>query len=1145
MKRYTSPLCISILLIVLVNLFLKATPPHHTRTGSLLMADMAPALLVKLLPGDTTSVPLGINDVDIDIKVTGNIAVTTMTLNFYNDQNRNLEGQFIFPLAEGQTIHYFAMDVNGVMHEGAVVEKQKGREVFEKIERRRVDPGLLEWSQGNNFSARVFPIPSKGYKKIVVAFQQELQATGNAFIYNLPLGFKARVKHFGIKAMVSGDAAQPLPMDDNAYLLAFSKPDTNWQTEVMYKNIIPDHAIQFQVPIENKTTPVYLEKVPGTADSYYFYALVKADEKSSPKQNPQKLGIIWDVSGSAAERDRDKELDIIKQYVAKLNNVQIQVQTFGVKVSDRKEFKISNGNADELVEYLKSFEPDGATQLGCLDLSASDRDEILLFSDGVHTFGERNIKFPKCPIYTFSTGNGADYSMLQYISRSTNGKFISAAAVKTEDILPQLMQTGFNFISASIQGNISQVYPSIATPCNGYFGIAGIAQGKNGSLKLNFGSGNTISQSIDVNINGAQTTEKTIGRIWAQKKIAELDLQSEQNREQITGLGKQFSVITRYTSLIVLESLNDYIQYGISPPDGATKKEYDRIMAEQKNTVIKNGKDHSDKVADDFKRVVTWWNADYKPIYNRDATNEGEIIAPGRQYTHRPVYNGSTSGGEIRGRITDERGDGMIGANAIIMNPSGQSIGRGAISDFNGNYTLGPLDTGKYDIKFAYVGYNPQIIQKIGVISSEATIVNAQLSPSTSLNEVVVQAYVRPLIDAQDTRIEQSVTQQDIRNSGGLSIENSASQASGVTQSDASQSITINGSRRDEVQYVVNGHRITNGNSGNTTYAWTSADKNGKGDGYETYPGVEEAAKGAIKLKSWDSKEPYMAELKTASGDALYKKYLSLKSKYKDMPSFYIDVADHFEKSNRHEEAIRIISNLAEIKPDDSRLMRVLAHRLQQWKENKLATSVFEEVLKMKPEEPQSYRDLGLAYAESKEYQKAVDMLSKVVNRQWDGRFPEIEALTACEINYLLAISGGKLKLDSLDTRLIKDMPIDIRVVIDWDADNCDIDLWVTDPSGEKCMYNHALTQAGGRISRDFTGGYGPEEFKLKKALPGKYKVEINYYGSRQLTLAGPTTIHAQMYTNYGKANEQRKEIALRLATEKEVVYVGDFEFVK
>jgi uncharacterized protein (TIGR02231 family) len=40
-----------------------------------------------------------------------------------------------------------------------------------------------------------------------------------------------------------------------------------------------------------------------------------------------------------------------------------------------------------------------------------------------------------------------------------------------------------------------------------------------------------------------------------------------------------------------------------------------------------------------------------------------------------------------------------------------------------------------------------------------------------------------------------------------MSVENISSQAAGVTQSDAGEAITINGSRAEETEYIVNGHR--------------------------------------------------------------------------------------------------------------------------------------------------------------------------------------------------------------------------------------------------------------------------------------------------------------------------------------------------
>ena len=181
----------------------------------------------------------------------------------------------------------------------------------------------------------------------------------------------------------------------------------------------------------------------------------------------------------------------------------------------------------------------------------------------------------------------------------------------------------------------------------------------------------------------------------------------------------------------------------------------------------------------------------------------------------------------------------------------------------------------------------------------------------------------------------------------------------------------------------------------------------------------------------------------------------------------------------------------------------------------------------------------------TKNYQQAVDYLCKVVNRPWDGRFPGIETIAINEINSVIAKSTTALNLDSLDKRFIKKLPVDVRIIINWDSDNCDMDLWVTDPCKEKCFYQNKLTRGGGRISNDFTGGYGPEEFLIKHSAQGSYFVQVNYYGTGQQTIYGPTTVQAELYTNYGKPNEQKKEITLQLTDNKEVIDIGRLVFTK
>ncbi len=137
---------------------------------------------------------------------------------------------------------------------------------------------------------------------------------------------------------------------------------------------------------------------------------------------------------------------------------------------------------------------------------------------------------------------------------------------------------------------------------------------------------------------------------------------------------------------------------------------------------------------------------------------------------------------------------------------------------------------------------------------------------------------------------------------------------------------------------------------------------------------------------------------------------------------------------------------------------------------------------------------------------------------RWDARFPEIEVIALEELNDLLPRAKELgVSQPPLDPRLVKLLDVDVRIVMTWHADNTDIDLWVTEPSGEKAFYGHNRTTIGGLVSRDFTQGYGPEEYMVRKAAHGVYTIEANYFGSRATTLLGPVTVQVDVLTNFGR----------------------------
>ena len=75
-----------------------------------------------------------------------------------------------------------------------------------------------------------------------------------------------------------------------------------------------------------------------------------------------------------------------------------------------------------------------------------------------------------------------------------------------------------------------------------------------------------------------------VKRIWAQKKVSELEQNSKENKDEIKELCMKYGLVSDYTSLIVLETVWDYIQYEIEPP-AELRKEYDRIKKGGKNRI--------------------------------------------------------------------------------------------------------------------------------------------------------------------------------------------------------------------------------------------------------------------------------------------------------------------------------------------------------------------------------------------------------------------------------------------------------------------------------------------------------------------------------------------------------------------------------
>jgi len=957
--------------------------------------------VMKISNGKTEETPVQIELFNIDIKVVGQIATTTIDITYRNNNNRILEGEFNFPLGEGQTVSRFALDIGGKLREGVVVDKTKGRKTFEAIVRRSADPGLLEKTAGNNFRARVYPIPASGTRRIVIAYEQELTDKGAYDLYLLPLTLKETVSKFTIHAEVIKREVRFNLENNQLGNLSFSKWNDSYISNLEMDNYTPDKRIAFDFPHVADSANVFTAPINNLVDSSYFYVNIRPDRLEKEKILPNQITLLWDNSSSCKNRDLEKELEILDAYIRKIGNLTIGLVPFNITTEKADTFKIMNGNWENLKSVIKGLNYDGGTSLGCIDFTKYHTKEILLFSDGISNFGLDEPKFSNIPVNVINSNGVANHSFLTYIAQRTGGVYLNVGKLTSAEALSLLTTSSYHFISAKVEnGKVSNIYPSMPCPAGNSFSIAGILTGKEATVSLNFGFGNTIVYSKKVTITNENTSDiNLLRRIWAEKKIAELSINEDKNKNGINQTGKEFGIVTSNTSLIVLETLSDYIQYQIVPPV-ELQQEYSASINAKENEAAEKVKSHFDYVVTLSDEQSKWWNTNF--IVPKITANKNQ-----KNWSSRPVLDSDES--VVSNAVISADEEPQTYAYSVVDNYI-ESEGEGSGTGSGAGAGAGP-----------------------GVVSGPTFSLQTQKEPENVID---------------------------------------------------------------------------------------------------------------IQLNAWDPQSPYLKVLQYAVKGQEYETYLKLKDEYGNTPAFYADASDFFIKLKEKAVAKKVLSNLAEISLESPELQRALGKKLLDLNCNDDAVQVFEKVQKLRTDEPQSYHDLGLAYEANGNHQQSIETLYEVVGKEWDNRFHGIELIVMNDINSIIA-RYPSLNYSFIDKRLIKKEPVDIRVEITWNIDNCDIDLWVTDPLGEKCYFENPQTHLGGKISKDFTQGYGPEEFMLKKAVTGKYFVQANYYGTSSQTLLTPVSIHVTFITNFGKANQKKQEANIRLDNTKEIIDIGKFSFVK
>lgn len=483
--------------------------------------------------------------VDAKAVLQGPLAFTELHLYFHNPEARIREGTFAITLPPHAAVSRFAMENNGQWMEAEVVEKAIARRAYEDFLHRRQDPALLEKADGNQFTARVFPIPANADKHVVISFSQDVPQAR----YTLPLRGLPSIEQVSVRLTT-------LASDGRRVEQVLS--ERNWQPDRDFVSSAPSSAAIAAGALV--ATSVAVGQTGGAAPLGATTLMVDTSASRS-------LGFARTVRalGKLIEQLRAAHGDIPLQVIAfDQASEQIYAGTAGGWGAREEQALLARGAA-------------GASDLGQA-LAFVDRHSphprVVIVGDAVITAGAK----PE-----------AVALQLRQLRGVQRVDVVLAGGIRADGVANQLVRAGAQpgsvlDLDGGVEGVVAGLGERVLTDVT--IDVPGaqwvypnkLAAVRSGSSVTVFARMKSPVQRVTVITAGQPhelatfaATPALVGRAFAAAEIDQLELAlasatgdaAAKLRSQIASRAVAARVVSSQTSLLVLETEQDYVRYGI------------------------------------------------------------------------------------------------------------------------------------------------------------------------------------------------------------------------------------------------------------------------------------------------------------------------------------------------------------------------------------------------------------------------------------------------------------------------------------------------------------------------------------------------------------------------------------------------------
>jgi Ca-activated chloride channel homolog len=510
----------------------------------------APRLAMPTLTSDGGDgrVSLAIDALRVRTLIRGHLARTTFEITFRNDLDRDLDGQFVFPLPLDAEVSDLGLYFDGVLRHGVAVERVQARAAYEETVQRRVDPALAEWSASTRaFRFRVYPIPAKGTKVVHIAYDQDIASAP----YELDLRYGLQLSAFDLTV----DSDSPVEREE-AYVRVAREP-----SEV---------ALAAWSPSDR---------------SWYYTAPPRIQSNARPLPPASAVTLLYDVSSSAVQRDGEALRGFLQSFLAlqRQDGVRVTVVPFHVGVDAAFEV-----DAVALEQRLGELPHAGATnlvslleQLPAIAAKTPPDSRIVIVTDGMHTIGDSRsltraidaLRRLRRPIVVVNASHAADDTALARLATATGGWSVDLTRTGATDAAASAMSLPRRISVTSVAPGIREILPrSITISADVTTTVHARGQQQLSWLPVTAGG---IRRELPVRELATEEERDLIRRSWARAALREL-LENDAAAADVLAHGLRFQQLTPQTSLLILDTWQDYENYGIPlPPDLRAQKARD------------------------------------------------------------------------------------------------------------------------------------------------------------------------------------------------------------------------------------------------------------------------------------------------------------------------------------------------------------------------------------------------------------------------------------------------------------------------------------------------------------------------------------------------------------------------------------------